>query len=194
MTLTGERRSELTRFFPESERLPMLDSAKRGAFAARRDELCARRYAFAMLVTRDTFARLCRARDLLVESSEHALSVREVADGVAISPFHFIRQFEALFGVTPHQFRIGVRVDRAKDLLARGELSVTAVCMEVGFSSLGSFSSMFARRVGVAPSLYRRKTRAFVQVPSRLVPAVPPGCFGLLVYGLGYASPAPAGL
>ena len=64
----------------------------------------------------------------------------KVAREAAISPFHFIRQFEAVFGVTPHQYRIGRRIERAKHLLAAGQHSVTDVCMEVGFSSLGSFS------------------------------------------------------
>jgi len=69
-----------------------------------------------------------------------------------MSPFHFIRQFEAVFGATPHQFRIQTRLDRAKQLLALSDYSVTDVCLEVGFSSLGSFSDLFARRVGAPPS------------------------------------------
>jgi len=72
---------------------------------------------------------------------------------VHISPFHFIRQFEALFGLTPHQFRIQSRLDHAKHLLAMGRTSVTDVSMEVGMSSLGSFSDLFARRAGATPSI-----------------------------------------
>ena len=78
-------------------------------------------------------------------------------DDAAVSPFHFIRQFQALFGETPHQYRIRARLERAKDLLESSDYSVTDVCMEVGFSSLGSFSDLFARRVGMAPSVYRRQ-------------------------------------
>jgi AraC-like DNA-binding protein len=74
--------------------------------------------------------------------------------------FTFIRQFEALFGVTPHQYRIQARLDLAKQLLASGQYSVTDVCMEIGFSSLGSFITLFAQRVGEAPSAYRRRIRA----------------------------------
>jgi len=141
-----------------------------------------------MLVSRDVFTRLCRARDLLGQLAEDAPSVRDVARDVAISPFHFIRQFEAIFGVTPHQFRIGARVDRAKDLLTRGELSVTEVCLEVGFSSLGTFSRMFAHRVGEPPSAFRR-ARSLVQVPLKLVRVVPPGCLSLFAYGPPSATP-----
>src|SRR5262245_66635555 len=98
-----------------------------------------------------------------------------------MSPFHFIRQFEAMFGVTPHQFRIQARVDRAKDLLALSDYSVTDVCMEVGFTSLGSFSDLFARRVGVPPSAYRRQVRSLMAVPGVLPLAITPGCLNLMV-------------
>lgn len=133
-----------------------------------------------MLLTSESFRRLCRARDMLDDETEDAPSIREIATDVAISPFHFIRQFEAVFGVTPHQFRIRARVDRAKQLLALGELSVTDVCMEVGFTSLGSFSDMFSRRVGTTPTAYRRRSRAMVQVPGSLAVAHAPGCLSLM--------------
>ena len=133
-----------------------------------------------MLLTRDVFRSLCRARDMLSDCPENAPSIRDVAGAIAISPFHFIRQFEALFGVTPHQFRIARRIDHAKRLLQSGELSVTAVCMEVGFSSLGSFSDTFSRRVGTSPSAYRRRVRVMVQVPGALATRLEPGCLGLM--------------
>ena len=101
-----------------------------------------------MLLRHEGFRRLCRARDVLRESREPSPTIEQLAREVRISPFHFIRQFEAVFGVTPHQFRIASRIDVAKQLLAAGEHSVTDVCMEVGFSSLGSFSALFARPIG----------------------------------------------
>ena len=117
-----------------------------------------------MLLAGYTFRNLCRARELLAESPDEHLSVKYIAREVAISPYHFIRQFEAVFGMTPHQFRIQSRLDRAKLLLAMGERSVTDVCMEVGFSSLGSFSDLFTRRFGSSPSAYKRHARTMVQV------------------------------
>jgi AraC-like DNA-binding protein len=133
-----------------------------------------------MLLAPTAFRSLCRARDLLREPSEEAPSIERVAREVGISPYHFIRQFEAVFGATPHQFRIRVRLDRAKDLLAAGRHSVTEVCMEVGWSSLGSFSDLFTRRVGESPSAYRRRTRAMIQVPGAIAPELRPGCFTLM--------------
>ena len=125
------------------------------------------------MLRHDTFRRLCRARDLLGELREHPLSIRAVAREVGMSQFHFIRQFEALFGLTPHQFRIQSRLDHAKRLLAVSKYSVTEVCMEVGMSSLGSFSDLFARRVGATPSAFQHRARAN---PRDLFP----GCLSLM--------------
>jgi len=133
-----------------------------------------------MLLRHEGFRRLCRARDLLREDRESSLTIVDLAREVHISPFHLIRQFEAVFGLTPHQFRIQARLDRARHLLATGDHSVTDVCMEVGFSSLGSFSSLFARRVGEAPSRYQKRVRASVQVPADLVRLFTPGCLSLM--------------
>jgi AraC-like DNA-binding protein len=125
------------------------------------------------------FTRLCLARDLLREVESDPLPIEAVARHAAVSPFHFIRQFQALFGETPHQYRIRARIERAKDLLASSDYSVTDVCMEVGFSSLGSFSDLFARRVGMAPSVYRRQCRSRIVVPG-VTPALHAGCLSLM--------------
>lgn len=133
-----------------------------------------------MLLRHEGFRRLCRARDLLGEFGEPCPSIAELAREVQISPFHFIRQFEAVFGVTPHQFRIQTRLDAAKRLLATSHYSVTDVCMEVGFSSLGSFSALFTRRVGESPSAYRRRIRTMIAVGRSLTNDLTPGCLTLM--------------
>ena len=133
-----------------------------------------------MLLRPEGFRRLCRARDLLREFRDPSPSIADLAREVRISPFHLIRQFEAVFGVTPHQFRIQTRLDAARHLLAAGRHSVTDVCMEVGFSSLGSFSTLFTQRIGEAPSVYRRRVRAMVQVPGIVPAELTPGCLSLM--------------
>lgn len=141
------------------------------------------------MLTKTTFVRLCNARDRLADGSDSGsrVSIRDIANDAAMSPFHFIRQFEALFGATPHQFRMQVRLDRAKRLLALSDYSVTDVCFEVGFSSLGSFSDLFARRVGAPPSIYRRQIRSSVSLGER--PArVMPGCLTLMAAAFAGAS------
>ena len=126
----------------------------------------------------DTRRRLSFARDLL-EGDATLAPIATVARRAGVSPYHFIRLFEAAFGTTPHRYRTGVRLERARRLLAGG-MPVTDVCMEIGFSSLGSFSSLFARRVGEAPSRYQRRVRASIQVPADLVRLFTPDCFGLM--------------
>jgi AraC-like DNA-binding protein len=128
-----------------------------------------------VLIDGPTFRRLVRARDLLQSSDHDAVTVREVAARVGLSPFHFIRTFAALFGDTPHQFRTRARIERAQVLLAAG-VTVTTACVEVGFSSLGSFSLLFQRRIGASPSVYRRQ----VAVPRSFDAPVVPGCLGLI--------------
>ena len=132
------------------------------------------------MLTNDAFVRLCRARDMLREADDGPLTIDDVAREAAMSPFHFIRQFSALFGETPHQLQIQARLDRARYLLAVGDRSVTDICMEVGFSSLGSFSALFARRVGTAPSVYRRRVRSMMATPGTLPPELTPGCLSLM--------------
>jgi AraC-like DNA-binding protein len=127
-----------------------------------------------------TFAGLCRARDLLHEVHDEPLTIEEVARVARVSPAHFIRLFEAVFGRTPHQFRIDARLDRARRLLARGDHSVTDVCMAVGFSSLGSFSDLFARRVGASPSAWRRRIHVLAPTRTALPAVLYPGCFSLM--------------
>jgi AraC-like DNA-binding protein len=111
------------------------------------------------MLTSAELTRFCLARDRLREVREDSLSVQAIAQEARVSLFHFIRRFEAVFGETPHQFRIRARIERACELLASGDSSVTDVCMQVGCSSLGSFSRLFTERVGMTPSAWRRQAR-----------------------------------
>ena len=86
----------------------------------------------------DVFRRLCRARDLVHERSGEPLTVAQLARSAGVSRYHFLRLFRDAFGATPHQYLMRVRLERARKLLAADAASVTDVCMEVGFSSLGS--------------------------------------------------------
>jgi AraC-like DNA-binding protein len=110
------------------------------------------------LLHNDVFIRLCRARDFFHAHHAESLFLADLASEAAISPYHFLRLFREAFGATPHQYLIDVRIERAKTLLAAEHGSVTDVCLDVGFSSLGSFSALFARRVGRSPSDWRHRT------------------------------------
>jgi transcriptional regulator GlxA family with amidase domain len=85
------------------------------------------------------------------------LRLADIADVAAMAPFHFLRAFKELFGVTPHRYLVARRLERAKRLLLTTDLSVTEVGLSVGFDSLGSFSSLFRRRTAASPEAYRRR-------------------------------------
>jgi AraC-like DNA-binding protein len=108
----------------------------------------------------ETFRRLCRARDLLASDYQSHVLLERAAREACLSPFHFHRLFRATFNETPHDFLTRIRMERARRLLAIGTMTVTEVCMEVGYSSLGSFSSRFQAVVGRAPSDYQRQVRS----------------------------------
>jgi AraC-like DNA-binding protein len=117
--------------------------------------------------------QLCRARDLLADLEASEISIVDAAGLAGLSVFHFIRRFDSIFGETPHQFRTRIRITAAQRLLAQG-YSVTSACLEVGFSSLGSFSTLFTRRIGISPAAYQRAVRCSVYIPAWM--PHPPNC------------------
>jgi AraC-like DNA-binding protein len=103
----------------------------------------------------ENLALLRRARDLIDREYWRPLDVAALAREAAMSTAHFSRQFRAAYGETPYAYLMTRRIERAKALLRGGELTVTDVCMAVGCTSLGSFSSRFTEIVGETPSQYR---------------------------------------
>src|SRR5712692_7617337 len=101
--------------------------------------------------------RLCRARQFMDESYDLPLDLAEISKQACLSRYHFLSLFRDTFDTTPHQYLIQRRIQKAKELLRVRSLSVTDVCFEVGFQSLGSFSSLFRKYVGQAPINYRRR-------------------------------------
>ena len=98
---------------------------------------------------------LRRARDLADRAYADALDLDALAAAANVSKFHFVRSFAATYGETPMRYLTRRRIERAQDLLRSANLTVTEVCMLVGFSSLGSFSSRFRELVGESPTEYR---------------------------------------
>jgi AraC-like DNA-binding protein len=123
----------------------------------------------------DTRERLERARSFMHERFADALDLDALARQAFFSRYHFLRAFRREFGITPHQYLVQRRLEAAKELLQSTDKSITQVCFEVGYESMGSFSTLFHRRVGVSPMHYR--ARVF-QVPDWIGPArMIPGCF-----------------
>ena len=119
----------------------------------------------------DRNRRLLRARDLVDRSSTDPRDVDVLAATAHMARAHFIREFRAAFGETPHRYLQRRRIERAMTLLRTTDSSVTDVCMAVGFSSLGTFSRTFRDIVGTSPSSYRKGTdpaTAFVPTTFRM--------------------------
>jgi len=111
--------------------------------------------------------RLRRARDRMDRDYAEPLDVAALARVALMSPGHFSRSFRAAFGETPYSYLMTRRIERAKALLRRGDLSVTEVCFAVGCTSLGSFSTRFTELVGESPSAYRaRRHDAGATIPA----------------------------
>src|SRR5205823_7176336 len=103
--------------------------------------------------------RMLRARDAMDRAYAEPLDLATLARIANVSEAHFIRTFRATFGETPHRYLQRRRVERAMLLLRESDRPVTEVCLDVGFTSLGTFSRTFRDIVGVSPSEYRRGAR-----------------------------------
>jgi AraC-like DNA-binding protein len=103
----------------------------------------------------DLNRRLLRARDAMDRAYAEPLDVAAVAAVAHVSPAHFSRSFRAVFGETPHRYLQRRRVERAMFLLRETDRSITDICFDVGFASLGTFSRTFRDIVGDSPTAYR---------------------------------------
>jgi AraC-like DNA-binding protein len=107
----------------------------------------------------EVYKRVLVARDYMEAGLDKPLSVADIASVACFSPFHFLRSFKQVFQETPHQYLTRRRIERAKDLLLQTDMSVTSICFAIGFESLGSFSTLFRRNVGLSPDGYRTQSR-----------------------------------
>jgi AraC-like DNA-binding protein len=126
------------------------------------------------LVDHELFLRLRRSRAFIAEHVTEPIQLADLAYEACFSRFHYQRQFSRAFGETPHEFLTRMRIEHAKKLLRTSDMSVSEICMEVGYQSLGSFSSLFAKREGCAPSEFRR----VFTFPGLWTRRVIPACMG----------------
>ncbi|MGH9821799.1 MAG: helix-turn-helix domain-containing protein [Blastocatellia bacterium] len=116
----------------------------------------------------ELYRRLHRARDYVEALFDSPLTLNDIARAACLSPSHLLRTFRQAFGCTPHQYLTRIRIQRARRLLTETELSITSVCLSVGFESLGSFSALFRRSVGLSPEKYRLQNGDFREARTRL--------------------------
>ncbi|MBA9006390.1 MULTISPECIES: helix-turn-helix transcriptional regulator [Thermomonospora] len=120
--------------------------------------------------------RLRLAKDVMDRDWSQPIDLDAVAAEAGYSRYHFIRLFREVYGETPGQYLSRRRIERAQDLLRSANLTVTEICMVVGFTSLGSFCNRFKRQVGMTPTEFRARART--EGAGRI-----PGCFALFWAG-----------
>ena len=125
-----------------------------------------------------------RARDLSDSRYTQPLDLDELARTANFSRYHFLRAFRRAFHATPHEYLTRKRIERAKELLAQSELTVTEICLEVGFESLGSFSTLFHRLTGWSPSIYRARAWEMQKNPLKFIP----NCY-VIMHGVQVSDP-----
>ena len=129
-------------------------------------------------MARNTVSDLIRARDYLAAHLNERISLPEAAAQAGLSPFYFQRLFANNFQETPHQFVARLRIEHAKKLLLAGNHSVTDICFETGYESLGSFSTRFRSLTGLSPAAFRRESRRVFGTSGRHWPLYfMPACF-----------------
>jgi AraC-like DNA-binding protein len=122
------------------------------------------------MVRSNNHESLLRARELIDAQYAQPLDLDELARVANFSRYHFLRAFRVAFHATPHEYLTRKRIERAKELLAEDKLTVTEICFEVGFESLGSFSTLFHKIVGWSPSIYRARAWEMRKNPLKFIP------------------------
>lgn len=136
-----------------------------------------------MPVPSDLLVHLRRAHDEIDRRYAEPLDLAGLAAVAGVSKYHFLRCFGEVYGHTPAAMLVRRRIERAQDLLRTTSLTVTEVCLLVGYTSPGSFSSRFRRLVGVSPSAYQARWAA------RGAPRIP-GCY-VFMHGLSDTAAEP---
>lgn len=127
--------------------------------------------------------RLNAGWDYIADNYQTPLRLADIAKSSHMSPYHFLRVFKATYGETPNELLMRLRVEQAKKMLITENYSVSEICEKVGYTSLGSFSALFLKQVGIAPTLYRRKLWALSHEAYRLPLQAIPACYARYFLG-----------
>src|SRR5260221_3707300 len=104
-----------------------------------------------MRLTNEIYRRIVLAKLYIDENYHEPIGLEEISRKAYLSRFHFHRLFTRVYKITPHRYLTRKRINKAKDLLIQDELSITEVCNSVGFESIGSFSTLFKKEIGLPP-------------------------------------------
>jgi AraC-like DNA-binding protein len=126
-----------------------------------------------MPIAEELYERIVAAKVFIDENYHEQISLDEISQKAFLSRYHFHRLFSQVYKKTPHQYLTTKRIEKAKDLLSENK-QVSEVCSEVGFESLGSFSGLFKKEIGFAPTYYRNmawlKKQQAKEQPKRFIP------------------------
>ena len=126
-----------------------------------------------MNLTNDIYQRIATAKIFIDENYYESIGLEEISQQAFLSRFHFHRLFTKIYRSTPHRYLTQKRIERAKQLLAENK-AINDVCSEVGFESIGSFSSLFKKEIGFAPTYYRNiawlKKQEQKKQPKKFIP------------------------
>jgi AraC-like DNA-binding protein len=124
-------------------------------------------------LTTDIYQRIVAAKVYMDDNYQEPIDLDQISQQAFLSRFHFHRLFRQVYKKTPHQYLTGKRIEKAKDLLSENK-PVTEVCNEVGFESIGSFSVLFKKEIGFAPTYYRNmawlKKQQAKEQPKKFIP------------------------
>ena len=127
-----------------------------------------------MPIATDLYQRIVTAKVYIDDNFQEAIDLDKMASQACLSRFHFHRLFTKVYKITPHQYVTQKRIDKAKALLHNDYISITEVCNEVGFESIGSFSILFKKEIGFAPTYYRNmawlKQQQVKEQPKKFIP------------------------
>jgi len=129
-----------------------------------------------MPIAVELYERIVAAKVFMDENFRDQIGLQEISQKAYLSRFHFHRLFLQVYKKTPHQYLTTKRIQKAKDLLSENK-QVTEVCNEVGFESLGSFSVLFKKEIGFAPTYYRNMAWLKKQKEKEQPKAFIPHCF-----------------
>ncbi len=122
------------------------------------------------------YKRIVQAKLFIDANYSKDINLNKISYEAIFSKFHFIRQFKKIYGKTPHQYLKSVRIEKAKELMNLG-VPVSKACLDVGFESVSSFSGLFRRSTGMAPSEYFNKRQMIKAKIIKSPVSFIPGCF-----------------
>lgn len=133
-------------------------------------------YLYCMSFDPDVYKRVVAAKMYIDDNMHEPIKLEQVSKKACFSPFHFHKLFTRIYKITPHEYLTQVRIAAAKRMLGQKETSVSQVCHNVGFESLGSFSTMFKKKNGVSPQAYRHSALERAEAADNQPKAFIPHC------------------